>query len=456
MIAQRSAAPTPLPPGWIERPLGELAHLVRGVTYQKAEARLTPKAGYLPILRAANIGAAGLALTSDLVYVPQAYLKPEQLLQPGDVIICMSSGSQELVGKAAQLTTAWTGSCGAFCAVARFKPGIDPAFAGHFFHSTGYRRFIQARSSGVNINNLRYSDLEQLHIPLPPLPEQQRLAAALERHLARLDAGTAALRRVQAKLSRYKIAVIQTAVAGRLVPQNPADEPASQLLQRLPAERSTGRDCPQDLPPLPEGWGWAPLAAISDALAGYAFRSSEYSAAGFQIVKMGNVGRGKLDLAENPTFIAAVDEKIKKKYLLHRDDILMTLTGTRRKRDYGFVAMVQDEEDLLLNQRVARLRFRAPLNPHFFLLALQGNYFQNRFFQYETGNVGQGNVRMAAITQEAVPVPPLAEQARIVAAVEQRLAAVERLEAAVETNLKRADPLRQAVLDRAFSGRLGK
>jgi type I restriction enzyme, S subunit len=109
---------------------------------------------------------------------------------------------------------------------------------------------------------------------------------------------------------------------------------------------------------------------------------------------------------------------------------------------------------LLLNQRVARLRFQPPLNPKFFLIALQGEHFQSRFFQYETGNTGQGNVRMAAITHEAVPIPPLAEQDRIVAEVERLLAVAERLEAVVEANLKQAERLRQAILEQAFTGRL--
>jgi type I restriction enzyme S subunit len=454
VMIETTAAKLAAPSGWVEVPLGEVARLVRGVSYPKVEASAHPRAGYVPLLRATNIRAEGLVLEANPIYVPQKYIKTEQRLQAGDVLVCMSSGSEELVGKAAQLARAWPGSFGVFCSVARFKPGIDAAFAGYFFRSDGYRRLVRARASGVNINNLRHTDLLQLPIRLPPLPEQQRLVTIIERYFTRLDAGVAALQRIQAKLSRYQNAVIQAAVAGRLLSQDSSDEPAAQLLQRLPGGHQP-ENLP-DLPPLPSGWGWAPLGAISDALAGYAFKSQDYSAAGFQIVKIGNVGRGKLNVAEKPSFISQVEAKIKEKYLLQCGDILITLTGTRRKRDYGFVALVQNEAGLLLNQRVARLRFHAPLNPQFFLLVLQGDYFQNRFFQYETGNVGQGNVRIGAIIHEAVPVPPLAEQARLVAEVERRLMAASRLEAVIEATLKRAEHLRQAILERAFSGRLSK
>jgi type I restriction enzyme S subunit len=446
----------PLPPGWAEVPLGQLAHLVRGVTYQKTEARDKPRPGYRPILRAANIQAEGLVLKQDLIYLPEKYIRPGQFLQPGDVVICMSSGSPQLVGKAAQLVGAWSGSFGAFCAVARFKAGISPQLAGYFFRSSRYRQLVRARASGININNLRYDDLAQLPLPVPPWSEQPRLVATIERYFNRLDAGTAGLRQVQAKLQRYQTAVLQAAVSGQLVSQDPAEESASLLLRRLLNERGLTSQAspPVSASPLPPGWGWASLSAISDALAGYAFKSQDYSAEGFQLVKIGNVDRGRLDLTEKPTFVSRVEPKIEQKYLLQQGDILITLTGTRRKRDYGLVALIQAEERLLLNQRVARLRFHPPLDPRYFLLALQGDHFQNRFFQYETGNVGQGNVRMAALMGEAVPVPPLAEQARIVAEVERRLAAIERLAAVVEANLKRAERLRQAILAKAFSGQL--
>lgn len=441
----------PLPSGWSQVPLGELAHLIRGVVYQKDAVSDQPQPGHVPILRAANIQAEGLILGQNLVFVPEKWVKAEQHLQRGDVVVCMSSGSRELVGKAAQLAEAWTGACGAFCAVVRFKAGFEPGWGGYFFRSDHYRRLIQATATGVNINNLRYDVLAQISLPVPPLSEQQRLAALIEHHFRRIDAGLAALRRAQARLHNYRAAVLETAVTGRLVAQNSADEPASALLRRLGVE-----ECPAlfDLPPLPQGWVWARLAAISDALGGYAFKSRDYSAAGLQIVKIANVERGRLNLAESPTFIHQVEEKIKEKYRLQAGDLLISLTGTRRKRDYGFVALVQDEAGLLLNQRVARLRFQPPLDPRFFLLALQSDHFLNRFFAYETGNVGQGNVRMAAIIRETVPVPPLAEQTRIVAAAKQRFAGIERLETAIETAFKRAEVLRQAILEQAFFGRL--
>ncbi|MEY3222830.1 MAG: hypothetical protein RLZZ203_1686, partial [Cyanobacteriota bacterium] len=95
----------------------------------------------------------------------------------------------------------------------------------------------------------------------------------------------------------------------------------------------------ENLYELPKGWIWARLDDISEALGGFAFKSQNYSEQGFQIIKIGNIKPGKLNLKDNKTFIDKVDSSILDRYLLKSDDILITLTGTRFKRDYGFVTI---------------------------------------------------------------------------------------------------------------------
>jgi type I restriction enzyme S subunit len=187
---------------------------------------------------------------------------------------------------------------------------------------------------------------------------------------------------------------------------------------------------------------------------GYAFSSSKFSEDGYQVVKMANIRMGKLDLSNRPSFIKEVPRDIIDKYALRCGDLVVTLTGTRKKRDYGNVAVVTHQESLLLNQRIARLRPYSGVNSAYLQIAMQAEDFRNRFFSHETGNVGQGNVGMAAVTAEAVALPPLTEQTRIVAEVERRLSVVEELEAVVTANLQRATRLRQSILQRAFTGEL--
>ena len=160
--------------------VGEIAKQVRGVTYSKHEAESDPREGYLPILRAMNITEHGLTYDG-LVYVPTANVNERQMLQLGDIVVAASSGSLEIVGKASVVETQVKASFGAFCKVVRPGPEVYPAYLGHFFRTPGYRSTISKLAQGANINNLKNEHIGDLEIPLPPLDEQKRIAAVLDK-----------------------------------------------------------------------------------------------------------------------------------------------------------------------------------------------------------------------------------------------------------------------------------
>jgi hypothetical protein len=111
-----------------------------------------------------------------------------------------------------------------------------------------------------------------------------------------------------------------------------------------------------NLPPIPEDWTWAALEAVSEAVGGFAFSSTKFVHAGYQVVKMANIRMGKIDLTQRPSFISDVTSDIVEKHSLREGDLVVTLTGTRKKLDYGYVAVVKNQDGLLLNQRIARVR----------------------------------------------------------------------------------------------------
>jgi type I restriction enzyme, S subunit len=161
-------------------PVSALAEQVRGVTYGKGDASQSPLPGYLPVLRAGNITENGLTF-DDLVFVPSERISQKQRIRQNDVVIAASSGSLNVVGKAARALTDYEGGFGAFCKVLRPGPDVDPAYFAHFFRTQHYRQKVSALAAGVNINNLRNEHLDRLQIPLPPLPEQRRIAEILDK-----------------------------------------------------------------------------------------------------------------------------------------------------------------------------------------------------------------------------------------------------------------------------------
>ena len=167
---------------WQTVPVAEIAKQVRGVSYDKSQVSSSPSQGLIPILRAGNIQDGSLSLNHDLVFVPESCVSSQQLLRPGDIVIAASSGSLDVVGKAAQVERQWQGSFGAFCKVVRTTSDrIDPRYLHHFFQSSGYRRKVSSLAAGANINNLKNEHIDDLEIPLPPLEEQRRIAAILDR-----------------------------------------------------------------------------------------------------------------------------------------------------------------------------------------------------------------------------------------------------------------------------------
>lgn len=158
--------------------LGDYIFQIRGVSYTPKDVSDTPTGRHVAILRAHNIQEEGL-LFDDLVYVNKSKIKDFQYLKKGDIVICASSGSKNLVGKAAQTQHDLDISFGAFCKVIRTEK-IYPSYLGNFFKGKKYRRVISELSAGANINNLRNEHIENLEIPLPPLEIQKQIAKTLD------------------------------------------------------------------------------------------------------------------------------------------------------------------------------------------------------------------------------------------------------------------------------------
>ena len=159
--------------------LGDYIEQIRGVSYKPTDLRDFRDENSVPLLRANNIQDGNLNL-DDVIYVSKNKVAEKQYLKKGDILICTSSGSKELVGKAAYVKQDMLMSFGAFCKVVRPKTECKK-YIGHFFQSPYYRRSISDLSAGANINNIRNEHIEDLEIKLPPLEEQRRIASLLDK-----------------------------------------------------------------------------------------------------------------------------------------------------------------------------------------------------------------------------------------------------------------------------------
>lgn len=157
--------------------LSKIITQVRGVSYKPNDVILEKKAGYTCLLRANNIDRGELKF-DDVVYVDSARVKNTQLLRAEDILICASSGSRHLVGKAACVIGDMNVTFGAFCKVIRPLAEYAP-FLGWFFKSPRYRMQISNASAGVNINNIRAEDIDNMEIDLLTVKQREEAVRKL-------------------------------------------------------------------------------------------------------------------------------------------------------------------------------------------------------------------------------------------------------------------------------------
>jgi type I restriction enzyme S subunit len=173
--------------GWRWVRLGEICSFIRGVSFDNGEARSTASPGFLPILRAGNISHV-VDLVNNLIWVPQTKISETQLIQKGDILICMSSGSPRVVGKTAKLKDDWKGSVGAFCGIIRSHEAPTANYLSFWFRSNGYLEWRDSQARGANIQNLRFSEFEKLNVPLPPtIAEQEQIVSILTEQMAAVE-----------------------------------------------------------------------------------------------------------------------------------------------------------------------------------------------------------------------------------------------------------------------------
>jgi len=359
-------------------------------------------------------------------------------------------------------------------ALARPNSTVHPPYLAWCLSSPPAQRQFRELQRGATKVGLGLDDIRAVDVPLPPLREQQRIVAEIEKQFTRLEAGVAALRRVQANLKRYRAAVLKAACEGRLVPteaelartgkRKSTFETGEALLARILADRRKswkGRGSYQEpaapgvasLPLLPEGWIWARLEQLGLTFGGLT-KNPRRAKLPKQLpyLRVANIYANELRLQEIEHI--GVEESELEKLLVHAGDLLI-VEGNGSKDQIGRLAIWDGSIDPCVHQNhLIKVRPVETRMPKWILHWLQSPTGRHHVELVASSTSGLYTLSVNKVGDLPVALPPLAEQTRIVAEVERRLSVVEELEAVVAANLQRATRVRQSILQKAFTGEL--
>lgn len=433
-----------LPNGWIISRVGELA--VQMESGFSSGAHNKDGQGIVH-LRPMNIDALGRIALDDVKSVPAA--THTKRVGDGDVLF-NNTNSSWFVGKTAAVRS--PGDWGFSNHMTRVRPHDDilPEFLAsqlHYLWMIGYTGGLCTKH--VNQASVATSTLSQIPIVLAPRLEQGRIVEEINTQLPRLDAASAELENQLAKLAAYRAAVLRAACEGRLVPTEAEVARAEGRTFVSAASRFGLADVTSGPVDLPEGWTWSTLGALKDfSLYGPRFSSDDYAPDGVLVLRTSDLSEsGKVNLATPPRIRLSRDDL--ERYRVTRGDILITRTGS-----LGTLAIFDDYVEAIPGAYLIQYRLKHGRELASFV-ALQLHSPRAQSVLRASGfGVGRPNLNVPTIDAIPLSIPPAGEQSRIVAEVERRLSVVERLESAIDANLARAKRLRQAILKRAFEGRL--
>ena len=320
---------------------------------------------------------------------------------------------------------------------------VNEEFLKLFMMTPCYWTQLIDASSGTGQPNVNGQSLSKLILPIPPKEEQARILAKIEELLPKVEEyGQAqdALDKLNAELpERLKKSILQEAISGRLVPQDPNDEPASILLDKIRAEKAklvkerklkkkdleetpiSEDEIPFDIP---ESWEWCRMSNLSILISGTSYKKDDVCSNGIRILRGGNIQNDRLVLNDDDVFVP-IAYKENEKNIKEGDILIVGSTGSHKV--IGKPAIVtQTIKDCQIGAFLRIVRPIASLIADYLHIIFISDYYREIIRSHVQGT-NIYNVRSEYIEDMLIPLPPLAEQKRIVAKIEQLLGEIDKL-----------------------------
>jgi type I restriction enzyme S subunit len=344
----------------------------------------------------------------------------------------------------------------------------NPKFILYFLLSPFGQEIIHSKSKAVAQSSLSMQQIRLFQLPLAPLPEQDRIVSKIEELLTKLDAGVDELKKAKAQVKRYRQSILKAAVTGELTRQwrearHHELEPADQLLSNLIEERiqkwkgKYRKPQPPDtnaLPPLPTGWVWATLDQISwDSGYGTSIKC-DYNYDGYPVLRIPNISQSRVVLSDIK--YAPKEASLKADFSVSSGDLLVIRTnGSRNLIGRGTLVLQEYEQPHFFASYLIRFRLSgSPTLWRWLNLYWESQRVRDWIFDKAATSAGQYNVSMTNLIGLPIAIPPLREQQEIESRLSNHFSIIDNLSQSIDYEYQRTSSLRQAILKKAFTGKL--
>jgi type I restriction enzyme S subunit len=278
------------------------------------------------------------------------------------------------------------------------KEKLENKYLKYFLLSEEFQKGIKNDATGSTVEGIKGSRLKKQVIKFPKSPKEQ---LAITDILVKVDKNIEKTEQTIEKYKKIKNGLMDDLLTGKIRIENGKWVKETEFRE----VEGVGK--------VPEDWEVRDLGQYTCIEGGYAFSSSDYCSNGIQLLKIGNVFGNELCLERDQTYLPLNFANWFSKYIIKNEDIIISMTGTIGKRDYGYAVKIQTKDNVfLLNQRLGKFVPKNNIDSDFLLYILHGNYFLNKLYT-RAGGTKQANLTNEQILSILICSPDLEEQKQI-------------------------------------------
>ena len=464
-----------IPDSWVWTTLNELFLIERGGSPRPIQQFLTAEANGINWIKIGDTELGQKYIETTKEKIKPEGLKKSRLVVDGDFILSnsMSFGRPYIVKTTGAIHDGWL-------VFRDVDNNLDKDFFYYLLSSSYVYQQFSRNASGSTVRNLNIDIVKQTNISLPPLNEQKRIVAKIEKLFSNLDNSDKYLLHLEKQLKRYRQSVLKSAFEGELTKEwrekQTNLETADELLEKIKIERTLyiENELREKFKDKPEKWIkdkvknevdkfdnlikktsilnnnlWIniPLEAITTLLGDGLHGTPKYvESSEYYFINGNNLQQGKIVIKSDTKFVSQ-EEYLKYKKNMNNNTILVSINGT-----LGNVAFY-DNEQVMLGKSACYFNLINSINKYYIFWKINSQDFREYADKSATGSTIK-NLPLSAMRNYKLPICSILEQQEIVNQIKKHFSIIDKLETVVQQSIKESKRLRQSILKQAFEGKL--